>query len=654
MMTNELNPRVLLLLLSAVGLITLPHIGHIPWPLSVLFFSAWGWRLCGVWRPRTLPNAKVIFVLTLGSIGLLFSLHTGVWGRDAGTAIFVTALGLKLLEIHKKRDVYLVGYLVFIVAASQFLYQQTMAMAAYSLLVCCVLLATLVAINSEQPQNKTALRTAALLMLQALPLAAIIFVVFPRMQAPTWMLPMSDKNKALSGLGDTLEPGSISQLALSPELAFRVKFNGKPPPKNQLYWRGPVFSYTDGTVWSMAKNNADSAKQHQLHFSGTAYQYSLLQEPQRHHWVYALDMPAQFDASVQRLRNYQLTSRTKVGEAAEYALVSYTQYNTGDIGPAESRENRQLPGAPSPRIIELVKQLQGFEKKPELFIQQLLGYFRQQPFSYSLQPPLMENKPIETFLFDVRSGFCSHYATAFVYLMRVADIPARVVSGYQGGEFNAVGQFLEVRQANAHAWAEVWLQGRGWVRVDPTAAIAPERIEQDINLQGQIETGGVSLIMFDADWQGRGLYQIKKFWNNVDYQWQRRIVNFGSDHQNLLISALGIGSLLERVLWIFAAIGVVTLLLAAWLLRVRYRADDPAVILYRQFCQKMAKAGVPIRLGEGANDFAERIRAQKPEFAERVDEITRLFVRLRYQRAPAEDDLTQLKNRVKGLAVWLK
>ncbi|MDP3876712.1 MAG: DUF3488 and transglutaminase-like domain-containing protein [Methylobacter sp.] len=649
-MTNELNPRVLLLLLSAVGLITLPHIGHIPWPLSLLFFASLSWRWVGVWQPRVLPNAKVIFVLTLGGIGLLFSLHTGVWGRDAGTAIFVTALGLKLLEIHKKREVYLVGYLVFVVAASQFLYQQTMAMAAYSLLVCCVLLATLVAINSEQPQNKTALRTAALIMLQALPMAAIIFVLFPRMQAPAWMLPMSDKNKALSGLSDTLEPGSISQLALSPELAFRVKFNGQPPPKNQLYWRGPVFSYTDGTVWSMAKNNAAMANQNQPSFSGTAYQYSLLQEPQRHQWVYALDMVARFDASLQRQRDFQLTSRTKAGEAAEYALVSYPQYNTGDITPAEALENRQLPGTPSRRIIELVKQLQGFDGKPELFIQQLLGHFRQQPFSYSLQPPLMGNNPIETFLFEARSGFCSHYATAFVYLMRVADIPARVVSGYQGGELNAVGQFLEIRQANAHAWAEVWLQGRGWVRVDPTAAIAPERIEQDINLQQQIETGGTRLIVIDGDWQGRmlGLNQLRQFWNNVDYQWQRRIVNFGSDHQTLLLSALGIGSLLERVLWMLAAIGVVTLLLAVWLLRIRYQAEDPALILYRQFCQEMAKAGVPIKLGEGAHDFAARIHAQKPEFAERVDEITRLFISLRYQRSPAKDDLILLKKHVKA------
>ncbi|MDP2099208.1 MAG: DUF3488 and transglutaminase-like domain-containing protein [Methylococcales bacterium] len=650
MMANALNPRVLLLLLAAVGLITLPHVGHIPWPLSVLFFSSLGWRLFGIWWPRVLPDAKVIFVLTLGGIGLLFSLHTGVWGRDAGTAIFVTALGLKLLEIHKKRDVYLVGYLVFIVAASQFLYQQTMAMAAYSLLVCCVLLATLVAINSELPQNKTALRTAALIMLQALPMAAIVFVLFPRVQAPAWMLPMSDKNKALSGLGDMLEPGSISQLALSPELAFRVKFNGKPPPKNQLYWRGPVFSYTDGTVWTMAKNKT-AASQAQLSFFGTAYHYALLQEPQRHSWVYALDMAAQFDASLQRQSDYQLTSRTKAGEAAEYALVSYPQYNTGDITPAESLENRQLPGTPSPRIVALVKQLQGFEGKPALFIQQVLGHFRQQPFSYSLQPPLMENNPIETFLFDVRSGFCSHYATAFVYLMRVADIPARVVSGYQGGELNAVGQFLEIRQANAHAWTEVWLQGRGWVRVDPTAAIAPERIEQDINLQQQIATGGTRLIVIDGDFQGRGLNQLRQFWNNVDYQWQRRIVNFGSGHQTLLLSALGIGSLLERLLWMLAAIGIVTLLLAAWLLRSRSQQDDPAVVVYRQFCQKMAKAGVAIRVGEGAHDFAVRIHAQKPELGGRVDEITRLFVGLRYQRSPAGDDLKTLKKRVKELAV---
>ncbi|MBL6986589.1 MAG: DUF3488 domain-containing transglutaminase family protein, partial [Methylobacter sp.] len=625
-MDNYLKPPVLLLLLSAVGLVTVPHIGHVPLPLSVLFFALLFWRLLGVWRPRYLPNGKVIFLLTLSGIGLLYSQHTGVWGRDAGTAVFIAALGLKLLELNKKRDVYLLTYLAFIVAASQFLYQQNIVIAAYSLLVCCILLAVLVAINSAQQQNKIALRSATTIVLQALPLTIIIFVLFPRMQAPAWELIDNDKSQAQSGLGETLEPGSINKLAMSPQLAFRVKFNGELPPQNQLYWRGPVFSYTDGKVWRVMKHDYVVFYQDKLKFSGKAYQYTLLLEPQNHNWVYALDMPVRLDASVQRNGNYQLISRTRSGEAAEFSLLSYPQYNTGYITKTEFHENRQLPGRPSNRIDDLVKHLHGFENKPELFIQQVLDYFRTQHFSYSLQPPLMENSPIETFLFEAKSGFCNHYATAFVYLMRVAGIPARVVSGYQGGEFNSVGQFLEIRQANAHAWAEVWLKGKGWIRVDPTTAIAPDRVDQGINVQKQVETGAMSLTAIEANqWDGQfGLKQAEQLWNSLDYHWQRWIIGYGGENQSLLLSIIGIGGLLEAVFWVLASTGLILLILAAWLLKTRRKPEDPAIVLYRQFCRKMAKAGVVIRLGEGANDFAIRAKTQRPEIGDFIDEITRL------------------------------
>jgi len=649
-MDNHLKPPVLLLLLSSIGLIVLPHIGHLPWALSVLFFGLLLWRLLGIWRPRYLPNGWVIFALTLLGIGLLYKQHTEGWGRDAGTAVFVAALGLKLLELNKKRDVYLVSYLAFIVAGSQFLYQLNFAMAAYSLLVCCMLLASLVAINSGQPQTKMALHTAATIMTQALPMAAIIFALFPRVQPPTW-LQMNNRNQAQSGLSETLEPGSISRLALSPQLAFRVKFNGELPPKNQLYWRGPVFSYTDGTVWHMSQNDDVMHYQDKLTFSGKAHQYNLLLEPQSRNWVYALDMPARFDASLQRNGNYQLTSLVKPGEAAAYSLVSYPQYNTGYITKTEYRENLQLPGEPSERIVNLVKQLHGFEGKPELFIQQLLDYFRGQHFSYSLQPPLMENSPVETFLFDARSGFCNHYATAFVYLMRVADIPARVVGGYQGGEFNAVGQFLEIRQANAHAWAEVWLEGKGWTRVDPTTAIAPNRVEQDINVEMQTETGAVSLTPIEANQRAGvfGLKQAAQLWNSLDYHWQHWIVSYSRENQSSLLAVLGIDSLLGSVFGVVASMGLAMLLLAGWLLRARHKAEDPSVILYRQFCKKMAKAGLVIRPSEGANDFAVRVKIQKPETADLIDEITRIFVRLRYHRSPSRHDLKLLKKRINVL-----
>lgn len=638
------------MLLAAIGAVALPHVRYLPWPLTIFFFVLLFWRGLGVWHPRYLPKGIAILVLTVLAIALLYSQHQGVWGRAAGTAVFVVALGLKLMELNHQRDVYLISYLAFIVAASQFLYQQNMAMAVYTLLACCMLLAVLVSVNSGQSANKVALRTSGALLLQALPLAAAIFVLFPRLQAPAWLLMNNDK-PAQSGLSDTLEPGSINRLAMSPQLAFRVKFKGAPPPRNQLYWRGPVFSFTDGAAWKIMPNDHVLHYQDRLEFSGQAYQYTLLMEPQSRNWVYALDMPARFDAPLQRNGNYQLTTPGKPDQAAEYALTSYPKYNTGYITKTEYRQNLQLPREPSARIVDLVQQLHGFEGRPEMFIQQVLAYFRQQHFSYSLQPPLMQNNPVETFLFEVRSGFCNHYATAFAYLMRVADIPARVVAGYQGGEFNSVGQFLEIRQANAHAWTEVWLKGRGWVRIDPTTAILPDRVEQEINVDKQVQTGSLSLTAADSqqDDGAFGLKQAGQFWNSLDYHWQRRIVGYGGANSAGFLSGFGMSGLIEPVFWMLASIGLAMLILAGLLLRPRRQPEDPALVLYRQFCRKMAKYGVFIKVGEGAHDFAVRASAQKPEYAELIDEITRIFVKLRYQREISRQDVKLLDNRIRLL-----
>ncbi|MGR8950829.1 MAG: transglutaminase TgpA family protein [Gammaproteobacteria bacterium] len=513
---------------------------------------------------------------------------------------------------------------------------------------CWVTLSALVAINSGSTSNSRAMRSAGRLLAQALPISAILFVLFPRVEAPVWHW-LEQQKQARTGLSDRLEPGAIGDLALSPALAFRVKFNGGIPPRNQLYWRGPVFSHTDGNVWTMSNNDHALSYQDQLQFSGKPYRYTILQEPQSDNWVYALDMPADYAYSLSRNANYQLISSAKAGEAAEFAIVSYPEYNTGYLTKTEYRENRQLPGPLSARVAELVNQLQGIDGKPEAYIDRILDYFRRQHFSYSLHPPLMQNHFIETFLFEARTGFCNHYAAAFVYLMRAADIPARVVTGYQGGEYNPVGKFLEVRQANAHAWAEVWLEGRGWTRVDPTAAILPDRVEQDVNVARQVETGAVSLTGAESAQIETSLFAFRQVVNSADYLWQRWVVRYGTENQSLLWSRLGIGSFFQSLLWLVAAIASTLLIFAGRMLGSRHH-EAPEVRLYRRFCRKMAKAGIRIHPGEGPNDFAMRAKTGKPEISQLIDEVTQIFVRLRYHRAPAADDVKQLKKSVNAIS----
>lgn len=649
MVDSAIDPRSLNFLLGSIALITLPHAWHIPGPLFGFFALLLVWRLIGVRRPDSLPNRWLLLLLTTLGIALLIVQHSGLFGRDAGTALFVVALGLKLMEIRGRRDVFLVVYLAFIVAASQFLYEQSILMAGYILAVCVVLLATLITQNAAQVQTQLALKTSAAIVVQALPMAVVIFVLFPRLEAPRWMW-LADDNKALSGLSDTLEPGSISDLSLSDELVFRVRFDGAVPPPALRYWRGPVYSNTDGIHWTIAANSGQASQT--IDFIGDAFHYTLLMEPQKKNWVFGLDMPERFDAGLRRNNSFLLLTDKRPADRAEYKLVSRPAYNTGAISAADYQQNLQLPKPATARQQALVYKLRGFDGRPEQFIENLLNHFRDEQFYYTLTPPLMPNDPVDTFLFETRSGFCSHYATAFVYLLRIAKIPARVVGGYQGGEINNVGGFLEVRQADAHAWAEAWLDGRGWVRFDPTAAIAPERIERGVNVDLQVASRAVNfgpLVSESAalNWLKRS----RQLWQSIDYNWQRWVINYSGANQMQFMQALGIDGIAALAKWLVGSLVTVTLPLVWWLFKQANKPVDKTLIIYRRFCNKLAKAGVVIGPGEGAKAFAERAKKQLPELAGQIERITVLFIRLHYQADATRDDLQQLKALVGGLSI---
>lgn len=633
--SEQFPPRVLIFLLSSVGLIVLPHAWNLVPVIFATFAVLWAWRFIGVWKTQYLPSKALLFLLTCVCVLILFSQHQGVFGRDAGTGIFVIALGLKLLEIKTTRELYLTVYFAFLIAATLFLYQQSLFMAAYIIAVCLSLLATLCAINSRIIELSVTIKIVAILLLQSLPLCVVLFVLFPRLEAPHWAF-LQDKSLAKSGLSDTLEPGSISELGLSDELVFRVKFSGPTPPSKQLYWRGPVFSHTDGKRWTQSPTQTYRRHQDALKVSDTGYQYTLLMEPQAKAWVFALDMPTAISPGISMNADYQLTASANPQLRAEYTIKSYPRYNTGNLHALEAKENTQLPAAIQPEITGLVERLHGFDSSADVFIQQVLDYFRREQFYYSLTPPLMEEHPIETFLFKTRTGFCSHYATAFVYLMRVAHIPARVVGGYQGGQLNAVGNFLEVRQADAHAWAEVWLQDRGWVRVDPTAAVAPERVEHGVNIDMQIASGAVNFAVLDG---ARSLSAMAKWaqtfrqnWQNIDYSWQRWVINYNTANQARFLSDLGLQSMAGALRWMMISIATLTLMIFVFLMRRPGKKADEAVRLYQKFCHQCAKLNLQPGTGETASAFATRVITRIPAQAAQVQEITAQYLYCRYGR----------------------
>jgi len=651
-MELSINQKVLVFLLVSIGLITLPHINHIPIAIFVVFNVLLVWRFICIWKVNLLPNKLLLFILMVAAVSLLYQQHHTFLGRDAGTSLFVIALGLKLLEINQTRDIYLVNYLAFIVATSQFLYQQSILMAVYILFVTCVLLATLVLINSQRPATLAALKTAVIIVFQALPLSIVLFVLFPRIEAPRWML-FNQQNSAKTGLSDSLEPGAISQLGLSDELVFRAKFKDEPPSQNKLYWRGPVYSYTDGKRWTEGKVSKRNELVSKVDYKGYQYQYTLMMEPQDKEWVFALDMPSSFPKALKQNAQYQIITSEKNNQRAEYKLISYSQYNTGELSNKERNDNVQLPAEPSEKLKQFVKKLNGFDQSAEVFIQNILMHFKHENFHYTLRPPLMGDKPIETFLFESRYGFCSHYATAFVYLMRIAGIPARVVGGYQGGEINQVGGFLEIRQANAHAWAEVWLKNKGWTRFDPTAAIAPERIEQDVNIDLQISTG---IINFSPLFSNSGkalswMKQARQMWSNIDYSWQRWVINYSTENQTKFLSSLGINNIKSIVYWLVGCIAGISLVLAWFILKSKNLKLAEEVKLYQLFCKKMVKAGLEKEVGETAQNYCQRIQLQRPDLSEQVAKITMIYTRLRYEKQPLADDIKLLKLELAGFKV---
>jgi transglutaminase-like putative cysteine protease len=638
----ETQRNVLIFLLASIALIALPHLDHTPKPVIIFFYLILGWRFLAIWKPNGLPGFTLLFVLTLSGIGLLYNQHQGILGRDAGTHLFMTALALKCMEIKKEKDIYLITYLTFIVAASQLLYEQSLGMAAYALSAVSLLLAVLVRTASRPLPIRQALKIASKISIQSMPIALVIFVFFPRVEAPRW-LQFDEKNYAKSGLSDYLEPGSISNLGMSDDLVFRVKFSGEVPPPSLRYWRGPVMTYTDGKRWTQSKYSDTGKKSKAPSGTGLPYRYTLLMEPQAKNWVFAMDMPIGYSAPLDQNGYYQLITSGNPENRAEYEIMSYPDYNTGAISLAEYQESTQLPVEPSKRIKSLVEQLQGFEAPPETFIRQVFNYFVKANFRYTLTPPRLDQDPIDTFLFETRSGFCSHYASAFVYLMRVAHIPARVVTGYQGGSINEIGRFLEIRQKDAHAWTEVWLENKGWVRFDPTAVIVPERLERNVDAD-QLEPGGeISFIVgrSDAGWIRDWLKQTGLLWGSVEYSWQRWVINYNSGSQSRFLSSFGIDDVKSMVFWMTAIIAVLTALYGAILFQRSTNPSDQALRFYARYCNKLAKKGLIRNVGEGAKDFAERAKVKLPEHSADIEFITSLFIELHYGRKPTEESLHQ-------------
>ena len=646
------GPERLGIVLCAVFLVVAPHVVNLATSIMAFFGLLLAWRWAILYRKTPPAPRTLLFLLTLVGAGLVFTEYHRFYGREAGASLFVVGLGLKLLELKSVRDAYLVVFLAFFVAVTQYLFSQSIPMAAYTLAVVVVLVAALIGLNcGESFPIKARFRLAGLMVAQAIPIMVVLFFLFPRIPGPLWKLP-EDSGVRKTGLSDTIEPGSIGRLGLSQEPAFRVDFEGMPPPPNRRYWRGPVFWHTDGRRWTLLPETAQAAKPR---FAGRPYRYSITLEPHNQRWVFALDLPGSFPAELTQTAEYLLTAREKISERRQYPIASYTDYSTGALSERERTLGLELPGKPSARLAELVHGWRAQAPTPEALVGRALAYFREEPFFYTLNPPLTPDDPVESFLFETRRGFCEHYATAFVVLMRIAGIPARVVTGYQGGQWNPLGRFLEVKQADAHAWAEVWLAGSGWTRIDPTAAVAPERIERGLDLDTQVAAGEIRFNPADEALRDQA-FRLQRFWRqsrmiwaSIDHTWDRWILSYGAQKQTRFLQRLGVIDWRSLAAWLSGTLALILGLIALLILPKRRLKVDRALAIYTRFLSKMARRGFSKQACEGALAFARRVGPQAPEAQSGIERITALFLKIRYGRASSPEDIKALERLVRTL-----
>ncbi|HEX5464199.1 MAG TPA: DUF3488 and transglutaminase-like domain-containing protein [Burkholderiales bacterium] len=646
---SALTQRDALWLLMALALAAAPQLPHLPWWIIGLFVAFWIWRLYIAREALDLPPKPLLIAfVSAASVGVYFRYGT-LFSREAGVALLTLMLALKLLEMKSRRDALLLIFLSYFLVVTGFFYSQSIPTACYMFFVVCVITAAMIGLQytGSRPSPQRQLIGGAALLGQALPLTLVLFLLFPRIHGPLWGVPES-KGGAVSGLSDTMTPGSISHLALSDAVAFRVKFDGRTPKPDQLYWRGPVLWNFDGRTWSAPPPGHINVPA-TYRALGARVNYTVTMEPDNKRWLFALDLPARIPPDSIITPDYQILHRTPVGQRLRYDMTSYLDYRDG-VGTDQKTLQRALrltPGA-NPRTHALAQRLRARAPDARAYISSVLAMFRDGGFSYTLTPPpLNGGDPVDEFLFDTRRGFCEHYASAFAVLMRAVGIPARVVTGYQGGEFNPLGDYLIVRQSDAHAWVEVWLRGSGWVRFDPTAAVAPTRINAGV----MAALPHAALLPLPTGTERSWLHDLALVRDSVTNTWNQWVIGYTPERQRRLLSRAGI----ERVNWqtlaialIIASAAVILVLSLVILRGVRHAAMDPGQRAYERFCRRLARRGIVRATAEGPFDFAGRAAITLPHVALVIRDITARYVALRYGNHHSPNALRELQREVAG------
>ena len=600
--------------LLAQVIVILPHAAHLPlWLIGFAIVSIIAQlprlkaRFKKVRHQRRVYQGMQMLGFLLGLLGLWLTYSTA-FGLDMGVAFLVLCLISKLWELYKRRDAYVVLNLSLFVLAALFLMDQGLVTTLEVVIGALVVLLAFIALNDDgNTRGEGRLRTLGVLGVGALPLLVVLFLFFPRLP-PLWSVQLSS-GQGTTGVSDSMSPGDFASLGQSTELAFRVEFEDNRPQQQELYWRGLVFSDFDGVTWRPSLQQQQWRPSQQMPaWIANAFatvpdaaknapaNYKIVLEPTQQNWLFGLDYPFSPRPDVRVTSDFTLLKDQPVTQQLRYDVLQFTPMRIDPILDERSRQlNLALPADGNPQARALAKQLFAQSgSDPTRYINAIERWINQTEFRYTLSPPRLNTNRIDEFLFKTKAGFCEHYSSSFTFMLRAAGIPARVVAGYQGGELSRGGNVWEVRQKDAHAWTEVWLEGQGWVRVDPTSFVAPERVEQGMNAftqsRGAAMFGDGAGAQFNYQ-QYQMLQALRRLSDQASYYWQKDVVGYDQDKQaDSLLKWFNIRSIMEQIIWLAtAAVTVMTILVLMIWQRRRKRwhpADRPLAQLSKRLSKR--------------------------------------------------------------------
>ena len=641
------DTRDTLFVLAVIAWVLMPLTGQLPLWCSALTGLMMLWRGSLAWQGRSLPSRWWLFgLLALAMVATLASFKT-LLGRDAGVTLAVMLLALKTLELRARRDAFVVFFLSFFLMLSNFFYSQSLLTAAAMLLALWGLLTALV--NAHTPVGRPSLwqagRIAGGMTLLGAPVMLLLFVLFPRM-APLWGMP-GDAMTGRSGLSNQMTVGNIASLVLDESVAMRIRFDGPTPLQGQMYFRGPVLTYFDGQRWlSVGRIGRLDPAQADLAVQGAGISYQVTLEPNQQPWLLALDatpaapelprLKARMTSELQWVLDQPLT------ELLRYRSTSYPDYQFGlQASRAELQAALALPFGANPRTLQLASELKrdpaAAKASGNYWVNQALERLAHGGYVYTLEPGVYGRHTADEFWFDRKAGFCEHIASSFVILMRALGVPARVVTGYQGGERNGLDGYWTVRQSDAHAWAEVWLTGQGWVRVDPTASVAPSRIGSLLRLQSP--RGAIASALL-GNVSPQIALNLRAAWDAVNNRWNQWVLNYTQNSQLNLLRDIGFDApTWEHLVYLLCAIVVtVSLLGALWSAWDRHRRD-PWLHLLALAQKRLQQAGLTFTANSTPRQLASQLQARfgqaHPDAGLFADWLLRLEA-LRYAPPAAE------------------